>query len=144
LLARINKELQHLNLGLEWYFEIGSTPLPSIMELLLVLLFLALCTSALHTSPQVFGVFRPDLSTNVEVAKLLPSDDLQPIPNSATKIQVQAHVSSTFEIDFKYIKKGKNLARSQDNKWIGCCASGLKLKGDELRGFGCCDEDEEQ
>jgi hypothetical protein len=52
------------------------------MKLVFLTLTLALYASALHTTGQMFGVFRPGMdNTNVEVARLLPQDEVEIPPN---------------------------------------------------------------
>ena len=87
--------------------------------------------------------FRPDLTTNVEVAKILPEDNIPDIPKDATEIRVKAYNGSAFEFGFKCVEKGKDLTFSKDKKWVGCCAANKKLKGSETTSFDCCNEGED-
>jgi hypothetical protein len=113
------------------------------MRSLSILLALALSASALHTTAQFFGVFRPDTNTNVEVVKIMPEDQLPDIPvRGLTEIQVKAYHGSTFDFTFKCAEDGKNLTFTKDKRWVACCPALQQLKGTEQTAFDCCDPEE--
>jgi hypothetical protein len=115
------------------------------MKLLLLTLTLTLYASALHTTGQMFGVFRPGMdNTNVEVARLLPQDEVEILPNRK-EMRVKARPGTAFEIVFKCNEEGKSLIFTEGAgyKWVGCCPAGTKLMGNDTTAFDCCDGGED-
>jgi hypothetical protein len=83
-------------------------------------------------------------NTNVEVARLLPQDEVE-IPPNRKEMRVKARPGTAFEIVFKCNEEGKSLIFTEGAgyKWVGCCPAGTKLMGNDTTAFDCGDVGED-